>query len=424
MNRYHMQFAPAVWKPCLRPRVVRWLRPLRLRHQYRAQQLVGIDLQGTDAVRQALRDGCGVMIMPNHPSHADPFSIYMAGDELQTPLHVMATWHVFHNKPRLTQWLLQSHGCFSVDREANDIGAFRTAIDLLSTRKEPLVIFPEGEIYHCNDRVTPFRDGAAAIAVAAARRAKRPVVCVPCAISYRYLSDPTDALQQLMGQLEASIHWKPQPQKPLEERIYRFAEALLALKEIEYFGVAQAGDLADRIRGFRAHILNDIETRYQLCGGNTASLPERVKAARRTIMEALSSGQEAANNEQAATNQRPANQQSAKQQAAANQATSQMENDLEDLFLVVQSFSYPGDYVLQRPSIERMAETLDKFEEDVLRQDTARIRGERNVKVQFAEPIEVVHDRKNKEQVSQLSRQVETAVQDMLVSMRGESVMI
>lgn len=412
MNRYHMQFAPAVWKPCLRPRVVRWLRPLRLRHQYRAQQLVGIDLQGTDAVRQALRDGCGVMIMPNHPSHADPFSIYMAGDELQTPLHVMATWHVFHNKPRLTQWLLQSHGCFSVDREANDIGAFRTAIDLLSTRKEPLVIFPEGEIYHCNDRVTPFRDGAAAIAVAAARRAKRPVVCVPCALSYRYLSDPTDALQQLMGQLEASIHWKPQPQKPLEERIYRFAEALLALKEIEYFGAAQAGDLADRIRGFRSHILNDIETRYQLCDGNAASLPERVKAARRTIMEAMSSSQQSAT------------QQTATQQTPINPTVAQMESDLEDLFLVVQSFSYPGDYVLQRPSIERMAETLDKFEEDVLRQDTAKIRGERNIKVQFAEPIEVVHDRKNKEQVSQLSRQVETAVQEMLVSMRGESVMI
>ena len=30
-----------------------------------------------------------------------------------------------------------------------------------------LVIFPEGEIYHCNERVTPFREGAAAIAVAA-----------------------------------------------------------------------------------------------------------------------------------------------------------------------------------------------------------------------------------------------------------------
>ena len=40
---------------------------------------------------------------------------------------------------------------------------------------------------------------------------------------------------------------------------------------------------------------------------------------------------------------------------------------MEDLFFVIQLYSYPGDYVAEKPSIERIAETLDKFEEDVLR---------------------------------------------------------
>ena len=47
--------------------------------------------------------------------------------------------------------------------------------------------------------------------------------------------------------------------------------------------------------------------------------------------------------------------------------------DLEDLFLVVQLYSYPGDYVAEKPSIERMAETLDKLEEDVLERFSAKV---------------------------------------------------
>ncbi len=62
----------------------------------------------------------------------------------------MATWHVFHGQSRLIQWALQKHGCFSVDREANDIGTFRIATKILQENLEPLVLFPEGEIYHSN----------------------------------------------------------------------------------------------------------------------------------------------------------------------------------------------------------------------------------------------------------------------------------
>ena len=81
------------------------------------------------------------MIMPNHSSHADPYVIYAAADVVGSALHVMATWHVFHDKPRLVQWALRKHGCFSVDREANDIGAFRIATGILQDKREPLVIF-------------------------------------------------------------------------------------------------------------------------------------------------------------------------------------------------------------------------------------------------------------------------------------------
>ena len=57
------------------------------------------------------------------------------------------------------------------------------------------------------------------------------------------------------------------------------------------------------------------------------------------------------------------------------------------MLLVVQGFSYPGNYVAEQPSIERIAETLDKFEEDVSSASTATVRGTRKVIVTFDDPI-------------------------------------
>ena len=209
MNRYQMLFAPHVWKPKVSPSLVQYLRPFRVRQQQRLIRISDVQVEGDNIVRERLDRGDGVMIMPNHSSHADPYVIYSAADQIGTALHVMATWHVFHDKTWLARWLLTKHGCFSVDREANDIGAFRLATSILRNEPEPLVIFPEGEIYHCNDRVTPFREGAAAIAVAAARKCKRPITCIPCAITYRYVHDPTASLLGTMSELESSILWRP-----------------------------------------------------------------------------------------------------------------------------------------------------------------------------------------------------------------------
>lgn len=391
MNRYRMQFAPQVWKPNLRPSIVSWLQGLRIRHQRRNQRLTEVSVEGAEQIRDALANDCGVLLMPNHPNHADPFTIYMAGEAAGTALYIMATWHVFENQNRLMRWILSCHGCFSVDREANDIGAFKQAVSILETKPHPLVIFPEGEIYHCNDRVTPFREGAAAIAVAAARKAKRKIVCVPCALRYQYVQDPTDSLVQLMGDLERAIFWRKREHIDLDKRIYHFAEALLAVKELEYYGRTENGLLPDRIRNLGSHILSQVEQAHEL-KGKDACLPERVKAARKTIIEAM----------QAATEQQ-------------DQKRVELLNDqLEDLFLVVQSFSYPGDYVAAAPTIERMAETLDKFEEDVLNRNTATIRADRKAMVKIGQPIEVAAERGKRGYTSELTKQVEDEVQRML----------
>src|SRR5262249_50296925 len=153
----------------------------------------------------------------------------------------MTAWQVFQMSTRFAQWMLQVHGCFSVDRESSDVGALKRSIEILCENRHPLVIFPEGDIYHHSDHVSPFRDGAAAIALSAAKRAPRKVVVVPCSLKCFYVSDPTPSIQDSLRRLETSLHWRPRPDMSLEARVYRIAEGLLTLKEMEYMGQPQRG---------------------------------------------------------------------------------------------------------------------------------------------------------------------------------------
>ncbi len=359
--------------------------------QKRTQHLSGITFHGIEQVQLAMDDGRGVLILPNHSSHADPFSIYAAADEIGTTFYLMATWHVFSSRSKLGQWLLQKHGCFSVYREANDVAAFKRAVGILQDKKEPLVIFPEGEIYHCNERTTPFREGAAAIGVAAARRAEREMVAIPCSIFYRYLEDPTDSLVETMGRLEEAIFWRRRVEHDLPNRIYKFAEALLGLKELEYYNDTRSGPLPERIRSLGNFILASVEHRHDI-PNKESSVPERVKLLRKRILDQLFDDTK----------------------PVSEPRRKELMDDLADLFVVVQSFSYPGNYVSQKPTIERMAETIDKFEEDVLNLPTATIRSQRTAELRFGTPIPIEGKSKVKGQTPQLTLQVERSVQTML----------
>ncbi|MEE2706069.1 MAG: lysophospholipid acyltransferase family protein [Planctomycetota bacterium] len=393
MNRYAEQKPPQWWPPKLSPFWFRIWRPLRQRQRIREHRLVEVEVRGLERLREALDAGNGVLITPNHSAHSDPQTVLEVADQLGMPFYFMSAWQVFHQQHWLGRRILQHHGCFSIDREGTDLKAFRQATEILEKSTHPLVIFPEGEVYHTNDRVTPFREGAAAILLSAARRAKRDLVALPCGIKYEYVEDPTDDLVELMTRLETEIYWRPRPDLPLHERIYRFAEATMALKELEYRGATSAGPLPNRIEALAAHILQSLEDRYEVSHTDRTT-PERVKELRRLALKPIDELPE------------------------GDPARRQHEHDLDDLFLVLQLFSYPGDYVRERPSIERMAETLDKLEEDMLNVFYPTIKGHRRSIVSFGEPIAVEKDRRQQD-VQALTQTMEKAVQAAMDSMRG-----
>jgi len=389
VNRQPFQTPPRVWQHQMTPWLVRLWRPLINRDLKRGQRIVELDVAGIEHVQRALGAGAGVLVTPNHSFHYDSYVLIESAHRAGTPFHFLTAWQVFAMSKWHEQIVLQRHGCFSINREAADLAAFKTSVEILRASPYPLVIFPEGDIYHNNDRVTPFRDGAAAIAMSAAKKAERPVVCIPCALKCYYLTDPTPELAQVMSRLEEAIHWRPRPELPLHERIYRFSEGLLALKEYEHLGQPRSGPVRERTLHLADAVLARLETSYSV-PNKGGIVPERVKEVRRAVIKAI------------------------EQDGQSPESQQRLTADMEDLFFVIQLFSYPGDYVAERPTIERIAETLDKFEEDVLKADYPGVRGTRRAVVRFGEPISIPKERNAKGSVEQWTDLVESRVQGLL----------
>ncbi len=317
----------------------------------RKQRFVQIEVQGLDYLKEALQNRCGVLLAPNHSFHWDSYCLLEAANKLSTPFYFMTAWQVFAQSSWLDRISMQRCGCFSVDREGTDLHSLKTAVDIMQNRPEPLVIFPEGDVYHTNDRITPFRDGAAAMALMAARKADRPVVILPVAIKRWYLEDPTPSMLDTISSLETRLYWRPRTREHLLDRIFRVADGLLALKELEYLQVTDRGDLPDRIRRLADHVLSRCEQRYRV-QQPARLLPERVKEVRRRIIQlqqvsssntadGMSTAADRSNlASNATTTPEPGNELT--QLRASPEQMEQWSSDMHDMFFVTQLYSYPG----------------------------------------------------------------------------------
>jgi hypothetical protein len=305
----------------------------------------------------------------NHPDTADPGVVFELSRRAGRPFCYMAAYQLFAGAAGLRRFILPRLGVFPVDREGADRAAFQAATDILIQGRHPLVVFPEGEVYHLADRLTPLREGAAVLALAAAKKRAavgKAVRVVPAGIKYRFLEghDPLPALAALMGDLESRFTWGDQSGRPLVDRLYRYAEGLLALKEIEYLDGPQTGSVRDRILRLRSFILDGLEDR-RTGRRRPDPVPVRVKELRRVCLKALS------------------------EPDATPAVKRSVRADLDDLFVVVQLFSYPGDYVRECPTVEQLSEILTKFEQDTLGVRYAAPRGPRRAVVRLGEPIDV-----------------------------------
>jgi len=183
---------------------------------------------------------------------------------------------------------------------------------------------------------------------------------------YTYTEDISPLFGPAMDRLEAFLHWGPQEELTIVDRIYKFGDALLGLKEQEYLGRRLEGDLMERLALFRRTIVEDSEVRHFGAVGE-GHHPERVRRLRGKIRSLLLA-----------------------EETPDAARVAQLNRDLDRLHFAVQLYSYPGTYLREKPSVDRIAETILKFEEDVF--GSAEPKGRRRVEVTFCEPI-MVSDR-------------------------------
>ena len=125
--------------------------------------------------------------------------------------------------------------------EGTDLAALRQARQVLETEPYPLVIFPEGEVYHLNQRTTPFRDGPAAIAQMAATVMQAEASSVLLLDPERRKLEVEDARARL---LEAEAGFVDQQREALVEgQVVGLGLRLLLLQRVEHAGELEGVEL-------------------------------------------------------------------------------------------------------------------------------------------------------------------------------------
>ena len=351
-----------LWWHLFRP-----LLPLYLR---RSHGIVAVENRGVERLRASLAAGHGVMLAPNHCRPPDPMVLGHLSFAVGRPFYVIASWHLFMQTAFQT-FLLPRLGVFSIYREGADREALKTAMHLTAEADRPLVIFPEGVISRHNDKLNNLMEGTALMARGAAkqRAAAHPpgkVVVHPVAIRYRFEGDVRAAVAPVLRDIEHRLSWTSREHEPVEDRIAKIGNALLALKELEYFGAAQTGSLHERLEKLIDRLLVPLEAEW-LKGRREKEIVQRVKVLRIAMVPDMAAG------------------------TLAESELQRRWRQLADIYLAQQLAFYPPDYLSANPTPERLLETVERFEEDLT--DTARIHAPVRAVVEVGEALEVSPER-------------------------------
>lgn len=369
------------------------------RHYLRWKEgVVEHEVRGIEYLRESLRAKHAVLITPNHPRTADPVALGFLSRAAKCELYAMASWHLFQGG-WLNTSIIRAMGAFSVNREGVDRQAINVAVDLLTAGKRPLVIFPEGATSRTADYLHALLDGVAFIARAAAKKRSKmnppgKVVVHPVAVKYLFRGNLGKAADEVLSRIEKRLSWQPQRQLDLLSRVAKTGLALLSLKEIEYFGQTQTGNLSERLQKLIDRLLRPLEEHWLGCAQQGLTVP-RVRNLRTKILPDMVGGK-------------------------LDNAEKELRwRDLADLYLAQQLSSYPPEYLTTRPSVDRILETIEKFEEDLT--DRCQIHGNLKVVLEVAPAIEVSPERDRKAPIDPLMQEIQASLQRMLDKLALES---
>jgi 1-acyl-sn-glycerol-3-phosphate acyltransferase len=371
----------------------RLFRPLLSLYLRKSHGVVSVECHGVERLRTSLAAGHGIMLAPNHCRPPDPMVLGHLSFAVGRPFYVIASWHLFRQNAVQT-FLLPRLGVFSIYREGSDREALKTAMQLTAAAERPLVIFPEGVISRHNDKLNNLMEGTALIARGAAKQratANPPgkVVVHPVAIRYFFDGEVHATVTPVLRDIERRLSWHSHEQLPVEDRIAKIGSALLALKEIEYFGAAQTGSLPERLERLIDRLLVPLEAEW-LKGRREKEIVQRVKLLRIALVPDMAAG------------------------ALAASELKRRWRQLADIYLAQQLAFYPPDYLSAHPTPERLLETVERFEEDLT--DVARLHPAIRAVVDVGEAIEVAPERTRSPDGDPLMNSIREQLETMLAA--------
>jgi 1-acyl-sn-glycerol-3-phosphate acyltransferase len=385
-----------------------FIRAMRLVNRFYAMPRARVccEIRGIEKLRSLPR---GVMITPNHSDYADAMVVTEMMRRTGRFATFMATRENFDVRHGLNGLVMQWMGGFSVNRGGGNAKCQQFAKDVVKRGEYDLLVFPEGEVYLLNDLVMPFKPGVAMLAldVASEKRkegsSKHPVMVVPVAIKYRYLEDVMPALGGLAAGLEVTLFGERRA-GPLYDRTYAIGVELLNRREQEWgLHPDPAWRVYDRLHHVQKFLLESLERRH--VGRVRDEFP--FDRARRLILHLLE--------ELEALGARPDLSDVERKARAAD-----LRRDLLRAEAAARSVSFADDYLINRPTPERMAETLTKLEREI-RGEVALPKVKRSAVITVGDPIDVrrylaEYDARGtrKETILRLTIDLQTSIQTMI----------
>jgi hypothetical protein len=278
----------------------------------------------------------------------------------------MAAYDVFLRSP-VNAWVMQRMGNFSIDREGSDRKAMAAAIDVLKKGARALNIFPEGNVFLMNDRLAPFLDGAAFIAIKAqAALDGVPVKIVPISMKYTHLTTPREAVTKRMLDLGARSEYvfpAGSNGDPISAVMgmgrHMLARYLRAHGHADTLGVEDAS-LYDALGGFADKLMDDLEVALELSAVKAVGLSDRILKIRSRLHQLRTD-----------------------RSVAPDPALDGM---AERAILALRIHGYLSPYLIERPTIDRYDETVERIAEDFHSKAMPRT-GPRRVMVRVHPPV-------------------------------------
>jgi hypothetical protein len=388
------------------PSFIQWLELYGF-HLRSKEGIVARECRRVELLRESLQAGHGILLCPNHARTADPLVMGWLAKAAGTHVFAMASWHLF-NEGWFQKFAIRRMGAFSVFREGIDRRSLDMAVDVVAAARRPLIVFPEGATSRTNDHLHPLLDGVAFIARAAAKRRERAghgkVVIHPVGIKYRFRGDILRACRETLDDLERRLGWQSRGHLEPLPRLLELQRVFLTLKEFEYLGATHSGTREERIERLVEGILRPLETQW-LGEPQPGPFPHRIRGVRSRIVPKMI--------EQATEARKKKN------RGVEADEVQRHSQQLEALHIAQQLLSYPGDYLVSRPTIDRVLETLERLEEDMA--GRVRVHGDLKAIIEVAPAIPVPAERDRGAKEDAVMAALESSLRELVLKLSAES---